>query len=273
MSPDEPRVSGQDSGWVEATGKTVAEATSAGAKLVGAESAEDVVVEVLDEPQRGLLGLGGREARVRVRLRADKAQEITKLVEEALGVLGLVGAQVSASLDNDGYLHVGIAGPSLGVLIGRRGETLDALQYLLNLAAARMPGPPQRVVLDVGGYRERRRLTLERLASRVADSVRRSGREMVLEPMTPQERKVIHVFLAGQEGVRSESRGEDPFRRIVVCPSDGESVESGAGAGDNEEEAPAEPGNAEGERPEPGNEEGERPEPGNAEGERPEPGQ
>lgn len=250
MSPDEPRTAGQDSGWIEATGKTVADATSAGVKLVGAESAEDVIVEVLDEPQRGLLGLGGREARVRVRIKADKAQGVTKLVEDALGVLGLDGAQVSASRDDDGYLHVGVSGPNLGVLIGRRGETLDALQYLLNLATARMPGPAQRVILDVGGYRERRRLTLERLAERVADSVRRSGREMVLEPMTPQERKVIHVFLAGQEGVRSESRGEDPFRRIVVCPADGRAVPSGTGAGDDEGETGAETGDAEDGTPE-----------------------
>ncbi|MCL6581952.1 MAG: hypothetical protein K6U08_10175 [Firmicutes bacterium] len=85
----------------------------------------------------------------------------------------------------------------------------------------RLPGPPERVILDAGGYRERRRVTLERLARRIAQTVRRTGREVALEPMTPQERKVVHLAIAGETGVRSESRGQEPFRYVVVCP-DGE---------------------------------------------------
>lgn len=216
MSTDEPEDDIAQAGWVEATGKTVAEATAAASAMAGASSADEVEVEVLEEPQRGLLGIGGREARVRVRLKADKSRVVVKLVEDALRVLGLGEAEVDATLADDGYLRVGVTGPNLGVLIGRRGETLDALQYLLNLAAARLPGASQRVILDVGGYRERRRVTLEHLAERVIETVRRTGREMALEPMTPQERKVIHLFVAAQEGVQSESRGEEPFRRIVI---------------------------------------------------------
>jgi len=205
-----------EAGWVEATGRTVAEAAASGAALAGAASVDDVEVEVLEQPQRGLLGLGGRDARVRVRLKVDKTARIVGLVQEIVRVLGLAEASVSGELDEEGYLRVKVDGGELGVLIGRRGETLDALQYLLNLASARLPGPTRRVILDVGGYRERRRLTLERLADRVVETVRRTGREVVLEPMTPQERKVIHLFVARQEGVTSESRGEEPFRRVVI---------------------------------------------------------
>lgn len=210
----------EDSGWIEATGKTVDEATRVALERLGLDSPDQAVVEVLVEPQRGLLGLGGREAKVRAQVRVDKAKVVLKLVQDILGILGLSAARASATRDGDGYIRVSLEGSNLGALIGRRGETLDALQYLLNLAASRQPGPAERVILDAGGYRERRRVTLERLAGRIADEVRRSGREMALEPMTPQERKVIHVFLEGVAGVRSESRGEEPFRRIFVCPGE-----------------------------------------------------
>ncbi len=217
---DEPKQAARDAaGWVEATGRTVAEATGMALELLGLQVLEDIEVEVLEEPQRGLLGLGAREARVRARSRVAKGKGLLELVEDVARILGLHGAQVAVSDADESYVKVNVTGPNLGVLIGRRGETLDAFQYLFNLAAARIPGESKRVIFDAGGYRDRRRLTLERLAGRVAENVRRTSREMVLEPMTPQERKVIHMFLAGVEGVRSESTGEEPFRRIVVYPA------------------------------------------------------
>jgi len=216
VSQSEPDVSG----WVEATGRTVAEATQVGLELIGLQTPEGAEVEVLEEPQRGLLGLGGRSAKVRVRLKRDKAGALAKTVRDILSVLDIPGAEVTARRDDDGYIRIDVNGPNLGILIGRRGETLDALQYLLNLSSVRHTGFSERVILDVGGYRERRRVVLERLAGRIAETVRRNREEAVLEPMTAHERKVIHMALAAEEGVRSESRGEDPFRRVVVSPSD-----------------------------------------------------
>lgn len=208
--------------WVESTGRTVAEAVANGLELLGVQTPEDAEVEVLSQPQRGIWGLGGRGARVRMRLRADRVSTILRLVREILRAVGLgTTAEATAVRSPDGYIRVEVSGPSLGGLIGHRGETLDALQYLLNLVASRLPGPPERVILDAGGYRERRRVTLERLAWRIAQTVRRTGREVALEPMTPQERKVVHLAIAGETGVRSESRGQEPFRYVVVCP-DGE---------------------------------------------------
>lgn len=212
---------GQDeAGWIEVCGRTVAEATEAGLDALNLASTAEAEIEILEEPQRGLLGFGGRGARLRIRPRVDKSGGLRDLVRDILDSMGL-DADISISHSAEGYLNVDLSGPGLGVIIGRRGETLDALQYLLNLAAARMPGAPERVILDAGGYRVRRRATLERLARSIAASVRSSGQEVTLEPMTPQERKIIHLTVAGEAGVRSESRGEDPFRRVVIAPDDG----------------------------------------------------
>jgi len=211
----------EPSAWLEVAGRTVPEAVEAGLERLGLASPDQAEIEVLDEPQRGLLGvLGGRGARVRLRPRNDRVEAVTRLVRDIVAALGLAGTEVAVSRDDDGYIRVTLKGSGLGVLIGRRGETLDALQYLLNLASARVPGPPARVILDAGDYRERRRRTLEKLVERISDRVRRTGREVVLEPMSPQERKMVHLAVAAQEGVRSESRGEEPLRRVVVCPVD-----------------------------------------------------
>jgi len=205
--------------WTETVGRTVDEAIREGLGRLGLSSVEQAEVEVIDEPQRGLLGvLGGREARVRLRPRSDKAREIEHLVRDILQTLQLAGTSVEVVRGEGGYIHVDVRGPGLGRLIGRRGETLDALQYLLNLASARIPGPAERVIFDADGYRERRRAALERLVSRVAGRVRRTNREVVLEPMTPQERKVVHLAVGREEGITSESCGEEPYRRVVIRP-------------------------------------------------------
>jgi len=207
--------------WIEASGRTVAEATRTGLDRLDLDSVEEAEVEVLEEPQRGLLGvIGGREARVRLRARVDKARELERLVKDILETLNLAGTTVETVRGDDGYIHISVEGPGLGSMIGRRGETLDAFQYLLNLASARMPGSTQRVIFDADGYRERRRVTLEKLADRIAGRVRRTNREVVLEPMTPQERKVVHLAVAREDGVTSESIGEEPNRRVVVKPID-----------------------------------------------------
>lgn len=239
----------KDAGWVEMSGKTVGEATEAGLRRLGLESAEEAIIEVLEGPRGGLLGvIGGRMARVRLRPKADKAEGLARLAREIVEVLGLTATEVSILRDTEGYIRVTLTGPGLGILIGRRGETLDALQYLLNLAAARLPGRPERVILDAGGYRERRRDTLVRLAKRIAESVRRTGREITLEPMTPQERKVIHTAIAAEEGVTSESSGEEPYRRVVVRPVEGR--RAGEGKGPDEGNGPDEgPHPVEGQEP------------------------
>ncbi len=140
---------------------------------------------------------------------------------EAMQLIRDVGTSIGLELDvevkrnRDGYV-MSISGNDLGLLIGRRGQTLDALQYLVNIVANRYSDKFIRIVLDAENFRDRRRKTLEELADRLANKVIRSGREVVLEPMSSQERKVIHARLQNHNRVKTTSKGEEPNRRVVI---------------------------------------------------------
>ena len=111
-----------------------------------------------------------------------------------------------------------LAGEDLGILIGKHGQTLDALQYLMNLVAQQRDGRDRlRIVLDIEDYRKRRAETLEQLALRLADRAKRSGDRVVLEPMTPHERKIIHMSLQSDSRIETYSEGQEPFRRVVIA--------------------------------------------------------
>lgn len=113
-------------------------------------------------------------------------------------------------------MELHLYGADLGILIGRRGQTLDALQYLMNIVANRYSSTHMRIVLDAENFRERRKKTLEELADRLAERVIRTKKEVILEPMSPHERKVIHAQLQDHAKVRTFSRGEEPNRRVVI---------------------------------------------------------
>lgn len=201
---------------VEKRGKTVDEAVKAALKDLGVGEGE-VDIEVIEEPSKALFGLlGGKEARVVVRVRTeDRAAIARRLLEDVLGTMGL-DVEIAVE-DREGARVFNLEGPDLGILIGRRGQTIDALQYLVNLAANRT-GEAEKVrfIIDVEGYRRRREETLQRLAERLADRVRRSGRSVVLEPMSAQERRVIHLALQQDPYVETQSEGEEPHRHVVI---------------------------------------------------------
>lgn len=200
---------------VEAEGKTVDEAIECGLRKLGGRKREEVNVEVLEEGSRGFLGfLGGRVARVRLTVKADAETEAGKLVEDILNAMR-VSAQLEVRRKED-TVYVVVKGKDAGVLIGKRGETLDALQYLVGVAVNRKLGRRVRIVLDVEGYRRRREQTLTRLAQRLSEKVKRTGVDVVLEPMSPQERRVIHAALQNDSEVYTFSRGEDPYRKVVI---------------------------------------------------------
>ncbi len=127
-----------------------------------------------------------------------------------------VGIKVSA---NENTVYVDIDGEDSGTIIGKRGQTLDAVQYLTSLVVNKGEGGYIRVVIDAEGYREKRESTLEKLALRLADKAARSGRHVRLEPMNPYERKVIHTALQGRTDVTTKSEGEEPYRRVVIEPA------------------------------------------------------
>lgn len=145
----------------------------------------------------------------------DKARAFLERVIELLGVEATVDVEQQGE-----YTVLQIEGNHLGILIGRRGETLDALQYLTNLAANRDKTDQAervRVILDAEGYRKRRENTLRNLAYRLAEKVKREKRRAALEPMSPLERRIIHTALQDDESVETYSEGEEPFRRVVIA--------------------------------------------------------
>ena len=199
---------------VEKKGRTVDEAVAAALTELGAVQ-EEVVIEVLEEPNKGFFGLiGGKGALVRVTRIERKEDVVRRVLGEIAEALGLQ-VQIEGRADEESVV-LNLRGPDLGVLIGRRGQTLDALQYLVNLAGSKNSVGRERIILDVEGYRQRRAETLERLAARLADRVRRTGESVALEPMSAHERRVIHLALQENPYVTTHSEGEEPFRKIVI---------------------------------------------------------
>jgi len=198
---------------VEKKGRTVEEAVRAALKELGVE-AEDAEVEVLDGGRRGVLGFGAREARVRVTVRRRRDRFSAQFMADLLRAMNLSG-QVETR-EREGQLWVEVRGEGLGALIGHHGRTLDAMEYLLNLAVAKACGGRGHVVLDVEGYRERRAEAVRRMAERAAERVRRTGKSATLEPMTARERKLVHLALQGDPDLVTRSEGQEPFRKIVI---------------------------------------------------------
>ena len=217
----------------EATGETVGEAKWAALRELerrhpGLDKAA-VQFEVVAEGERGILGVGYAPARVLAHLPAEaaaaagfveeggQAGEARALVAQIVETLG-VDADVVAR-DEPEAIVVTCSGPDVGLLIGRHGQTIDAIQYLLNVIAYRAHGEDKKdVVVDAAGYRARRQATLETLALRVAERVRESGEPEELEPMTAVERKVVHLHLKNVAGVGTTSEGTEPNRYVVVVP-------------------------------------------------------
>jgi spoIIIJ-associated protein len=200
---------------IEKTGKTVEEALEAALAELGVDR-DQVEYKVVEAPSKPLFGLlGGREAKVEVVLKkvnpVDTARAFLEKVTRAMGLT----VSMSVSEDED-CVTINLRGEDLGLLIGKHGQTLDALQYLMNLVAQRDARDRLRIVLDIEDYRKRRAETLEQLALRLADRAKRSGERVVLEPMTPHERKIIHMSLQSDSRIETFSEGQEPFRRVVI---------------------------------------------------------
>jgi spoIIIJ-associated protein len=200
------------------TGRTVEEAVGAALAALGVER-DLCSVEVLEEPSRGLFGLlAAREARVRVAVTAGKSAVAASFLRTATRLMG-AEARVERSDEDEEGVHIELDGSDAAALIGRHGQTLDALQVLADACATRRCDDRRRLSVDVNGYRRRRRRSLEDLARRAARQVRRSGRSIELDPMPASERRIVHLALQDEPGVVTESAGEEPNRRVVVRPA------------------------------------------------------
>ena len=248
--------------YKEYSGKTVEEALT-GALIEMGVTSDQIEYEVIEKGSSGFLGVGSRDAVVKVRKKeiaaeesfesaADLMKAVVEKAEETAAeedasvseesdvqaaaitpveaaeqflseVLPKMGAKVQISVsmnEEDRVMEIDMEGRGTGILIGKRGQTLDALQYLTSLVVNKKSDSYIRVKLDTENYRERRKETLENLAHNIASKVKRTGREVSLEPMNPYERRIIHSALQNDPYVTTFSEGEDLYRHVIVAPKD-----------------------------------------------------
>jgi spoIIIJ-associated protein len=201
------------------TGKTVDDAITNA--LVALEITSDSLeYEVLEKGSSGFLGMGSKPAKIQARVKAQEAepQSIEEVCEEFLSkVFNAMDLVVKINVNvTEEEVCVDLIGDDMGVLIGKRGQTLDSLQYLLSLVINKNTEKYLRVKLDTENYRERRKETLENLAKNIAFKVKRTKRPVSLEPMNPYERRIIHSALQNDKYVTTKSEGEEPYRHVVV---------------------------------------------------------
>lgn len=193
--------------------KTVEEAVLAAKQELGLE---EINYEVIAEPKKGLFGMKG-EAEIKVIFDVSKAEKAKNYIENALKIMNITINGIEVTENEDGaFIDIQVDDESEGVVIGRRGENLDAMQYLASLAVNRATADYYRITLDCCGYREKRKETLRKLAFRMAKNAVKSGRAVVLEPMNPFERRIIHSAVSEFDGATSHSEGEEPYRKVII---------------------------------------------------------
>jgi len=252
---------------VEAEGRTIEEAVAEALKQLQVER-EQAEIEILSQATKGFLGIGGKKARVRATLRVPLARKLEPETETIRPREGLRGASTPTpsladeeeavlppremrdkacamlkeilqrmnieavpSCDiHDGEAVITVTGGPVNLLIGHRGQTLDALEYLLNRMVTRNEEGEARFVLDTEGYRERRRKSLESLALHLGERVKRRRKTVTLSPLSPRDRRIIHLALQGDPLVTTKSMGRGYFRRLSILPEEGQWRERGKGA-------------------------------------------
>jgi R3H domain. len=206
---------------VVATGKTVEEAIQSACKMLNADR-DNVDVEILELPSKRLLGLlGASDAKVKVTVKETVEERAKNYLMEILSKMNLPNVTIETK-ETDGGILFDLKGEGLGVIIGHRGETLDAIQYLTSLVANRGEDEYKRITIDTGNYREKREKTLTSLARRIAQNAVKTRRSTTLEPMNPYERRIIHTAVQEVKGAASWSIGEDPNRRVVIGTEGGQ---------------------------------------------------
>ena len=214
------------------TGATLDEAKDAALKALGAPEDADVKYDVIERPKAKVLGIfGGSPAKMRAyyEFEDDPFAKAKEYVLNILKNLGVEEAEISVEADEEDVRISISCGDDYGSVIGRRGETLDAIQYLTRLVINRGSEEYKRVSINVGNYREKRETTLRALAHKNAAKVRKYGRNVVLEPMNPYERRIIHTTVQEIEGVTSHSVGSDGDRKVVITLEEGVKPTHGGG--------------------------------------------
>lgn len=201
--------------FIEVTAKTVDDAITEGLIKLGTTS-DKVEYEVIEKGSSGFLGIGSKPAVIKIRKKSTMEEVIRDFLTDVFQAMNMVVEIVINKDEDSKIIEVELRGEDMGVLIGKRGQTLDSLQYLTNLAANRQSDEYVKVKLDTEDYRKRRKETLENLAKNIAYKVKRTRHPVSLEPMNPFERRIIHSALQNDKFVCTHSEGEEPFRHVVV---------------------------------------------------------
>ena len=207
---------------IEKEGKTVSEAIISGCEALGV-SREEVDVEVLDEGSKGVLGIGGKSARVKITVKRTEVSEKGLRAKKSLeSILGFFVSTYSVHLgETSEVIKLDIkSGDETGLLIGRKGETLKAMEFIVAKIAGRFSenGMEKRISIDVEGYKKRREESIAKMVKEVAQKVRSSGRPITLDSMPASERKIAYIALKNEDGIRIETRGEGEEKRITINP-------------------------------------------------------
>lgn len=200
---------------ITVTAKNVEDAVKEALAKLGIKE-DEAEINVLEEGSKGFLGIfGGKEASVEVKKKFDPCKVAETFLKEMFLSMGMV-VKIETEL-KDKQIFVDLSGEDMGILIGKRGQTLDSIQYLTNLVVNKGNHPYLSVTIDTENYRQRRKDTLESLAINLAKKVKHTGKNVVLEPMNPYERRIIHSALQNDKYVKTYSEGEEPFRNVVIA--------------------------------------------------------
>ena len=196
------------------TAASIEEARAMAAQEFGV-SEDRIVFTVVEEPKKSIFGKVKSEARIDAEFTETKTDIAVRYITDILTAMGIENIVITPEEVENG-VSLEITGDGFEELIGRKGELLDSLQYLASLASNRIDREYFRIITDCNGFRERRKEQLEELARKIASNVKKSGRSSALEPMNPYERRIIHAAVSEIEGVVSQSKGEEPYRKVII---------------------------------------------------------
>lgn len=203
------------SNWLEISAKTVDEALTEA--LIKLETTSDQIeYEVIEKESSGLLGLFSKPAKIRVCKKESVEDKVRNFLADLFEKMEIEVEVVLDYKEEDGVIDIELKGNEMGLLIGKRGQTLDSIQFLTSLVANNNREDYVKIKIDTENYRERRRQTIENLAKNIANKVKKTRKPAYLEPMNPYERRIIHAVLQNDKYVETYSEGEEPFRKVVV---------------------------------------------------------
>lgn len=200
---------------IQVSAKTEEKAIEEAVRRLNVSSADELNIEVVEKAAKGFLGFGSKDAVIKASVKFNPEKVAKEFLREMFVAMGII-VNIETELKEKQIL-INLSGSDMGILIGKRGQTLDSIQYLVNLVVNKGDAPYLSITIDTENYRQRRKETLESLAYNLAKKVKQTGKKVVLEPMNPYERRIIHSSLQNNKYVTTYSEGEEPYRNVVIA--------------------------------------------------------